>query len=147
MMTALLVALCGCESMADAMGSVKERITSRDPGRSQTFGAEPRRTYAAARAAATHMGYRFVRGGAAQGEFEALTGVAPGDRHGTARQLGMKVTLEPTLDGTGTIVTVRLTEIVEADSSNRAGQGTEAPLRDTPQYQVFFRQLDAALKQ
>jgi hypothetical protein len=50
------------------------------------------------------------------------------------------------LDGKGTEVTVRLTEILEADSSNRAGMATEAPLRDTPRYQVFFRQVQAALE-
>ena len=38
-----------------------------------------------------------------------------------------------------------LTEIIEADSSNRAGQATETPLRDTPQYDVFFRRVGQAL--
>jgi hypothetical protein len=57
----------------------------------------------------------------------------------------MKVSLQPTLDGKGTGVAVRLTEILEADSSNRAGQATESPLRDTPQYDVFFRRVGQAL--
>jgi hypothetical protein len=57
----------------------------------------------------------------------------------------MKVTLQPTLDGMGTEVAVRLREIIEADSSNRAGQATEAPLRDTPQYDVFFLRVERVL--
>jgi hypothetical protein len=91
------------------------------------------------------MGYRFIRGGPAQGELEAISRVGSGETHGSARQLAMKVALEPTLDGKGTEVAIRLTEIIEADSSNRAGQATETPLRDTPQYDVFFRRVGREL--
>lgn len=48
-------------------------------------------------------------------------------------------------DGAGTDVSVSLQEIIESDSSNRPGHATEAPLRDTPQYDVFFRRVGAAL--
>jgi hypothetical protein len=91
------------------------------------------------------MGYRFVRGGPAQGELEAISRVGSGETLGSARQLSMKVALRATLDEKGTEVSVRLTEILEADSSNRAGQATETPLRDPPQYDVFFRRLGQAL--
>ncbi len=57
----------------------------------------------------------------------------------------MKVKLERSLEG-GTQLTVRITEIIEADSSNRAGQATETPLRDTPQYDVFLRRVQQALE-
>ena len=56
----------------------------------------------------------------------------------------MKVKLERALEG-GTTVSVRITEIIEADSSNRAGMATETPLRDTPQYEVLFRRVGEAL--
>jgi len=56
----------------------------------------------------------------------------------------MKVKLEHALEG-GTNVSVKITEIIEADSSNRAGQATQTPLRDTPQYEVFFRRVGEAL--
>lgn len=137
--------LTGCESMSDATSAVRERIAARDEPKTMTFAAQPRPTYEAVRTAATDMGYRFVRGGPAQGEFEAISGVRPGETHGTARQITMKVSLRATLDGKGTDVAVRLKEILEADSSNRAGQATEAPLRDTPQYDVFFRRVGTAL--
>ena len=57
----------------------------------------------------------------------------------------MKVKLEPSAEG-GTQLTVRITEILEADSSNRAGMATETPLRDTPQYDVFLRRVKQALE-
>lgn len=124
---------------------MRGRLAGRDEGRTKTFAAQPRATYDAVRAAAAAMGYRFVRGGPAQGAFEAISGVAPGETHGSARQVAMKATLRPSLDGQGTVVNVHLTEIIEADSSNRAGQATETPLRDTPQYEVFFTRVARGL--
>jgi hypothetical protein len=123
---------------------VRERIAAREARRTQNFSADRRSTYDAVRTAATQMGYRFVRGGAAQGEFEAVSPVGSGERTGTARQLAMKVRLENALEG-GTAVSVKITEIIEADSSNRGGQATETPLRDTPQYEVFFRRVGDTL--
>ncbi|MDO8541603.1 MAG: hypothetical protein Q7S40_14285 [Opitutaceae bacterium] len=134
----------GCESVADATSGVRARLASRDESRARTFSADQRATYDAVKAAAHQMGYRFVRGGAAQGELEAVSGVGQGDTARSARQLSMKVRLQPNLEG-GTQVSVRFTEIIEADSSNRAGHATETPLRDTPQYEVFFRAVERGL--
>ncbi len=131
--------------MSDAAGAMRARLAARDEAKTRTYAVPPRVAYEALRTAATQMGYRFVRGGPAQGEFEAVTGVKPGESHGTARQIGMKVKLRATLDGTGTEVAVRLTEILEADSSNRAGQATEGALRDTPQYEVLFERIGQVL--
>jgi hypothetical protein len=139
------LAFAGCESISDATSSVRDKIAAREAPQVRNFAASPRTAYDAVRASATAMGYRFVRGGAAQGEFEAISGVGRGETIGSARQISMKVTLNPKLDGTATEVAVRLTEILEADSSNRAGQATETPLRDTPQYDVFFRRVGTAL--
>ncbi len=138
------LALAGCESFSDATTSVREKLAAREAPKSRTYAAEQRATYEAVKTAATQMGYRFLRGGPAQGEFEAVSGVGAGERMGTARQLGLKVKLERALDG-GTVVLVRITEILENDSSNRAGQATETPLRDTPQYEVFFERLGQVL--
>lgn len=137
-------ALVACESVSDATTRVRDRIAGRDETRAKTFSADQRTTYNAVRAAAQQMGYRFVRGGAAQGEFEGVSGVGRGDTTRSARQLAMKAKLEPNLEG-GTQVSVRFTEILEADSSNRPGMATETPLRDTPQYEVFFRGVEQAL--
>jgi hypothetical protein len=134
----------GCESVSDATTAVRSRIAAREAPEVRTFQATSRATYDAVRTAATQMGYRFVRGGPAQGEFEAVSGVRAGETHGSARQLAMKVRLENSLEG-GTQVSIKITEIIEADSSNRAGQATETPLRDTPQYEVFFRRVGEAL--
>jgi hypothetical protein len=139
-----VLAFAGCESMTDATSSVRERIAGREPVHAQTFAAEQKPTYEAVRTAATQMGYRFIRGGPAQGEFEAVSAVGAGERMGSSRQLAMKVKLERALEG-GTNVSIKITEIIEADSSNRAGQATQTPLRDTPQYDVFFRRVGDAL--
>src|SRR5690606_12158563 len=120
-------------------------MTAREAPRVRSYPATQRATFDAVRTAATNMGYRVVRGGAAQGEFEAISGVGPGETHGSARQISMHVTLEPNLDRTATEVSLRLTEIIESDSSNRAGQATKSALRDTPLYDSFFRRVGEAL--
>lgn len=136
--------LAGCESISDATTGVRERLAARDAPKVKTFTADPRATYDAVKTAAMQMGYRFVRGGPAQGEFEAVSAVGAGERMGSSRQLAMKVRLQKALEG-GTQVSVNLTEIIEADSSNRAGQATGTPLRDTPQYEVFFERIGQVL--
>lgn len=142
---AMVLTVTGCQSVNEAATSVREKIGPRDPPHVRTYAALPRATYDAVKIAAAQMGYRFVRGGPAQGEYEALSGLLSGDTQGSARQISMKVKLRPTLDEKGTEVTVRLTEIIEADSTNRAGMATETPLRDTPQYEVFLRRVQENL--
>jgi hypothetical protein len=139
-----IACLAGCESLSDATHGVRDRIAAREAPKVKTFAAEPRATYDAVKTAATQMGYRFVRGGPAQGEFEAVSAVGMGDRVGSARQLTMKVRLEKALEG-GTKVSINLTEIIESDSSNRPGLATGTPLRDTPQYEVFFERVGQVL--
>ncbi|HVU32000.1 MAG TPA: hypothetical protein VHE61_01100 [Opitutaceae bacterium] len=138
--------LSGCDSLSDATLDMRERFSSHEQEpRSKTFSATPRVTYEAVRAAANNMGYRFVRGGPAQGIFEAVNDVSQGDTAGTARQVSMKVRLHATLDETGTEVSVRFSEILESDSSNQMGMATETTMRDTPLYEVFFRNIQQAL--
>jgi len=138
------LAFAGCESISDTASGVRERLAARSAPKVKTFSSELRPTYDAVRAAAIQMGYTFQRGGPAQGEFDAISGVGAGERLGTARQLAMKVRLRHPLSG-GTEVAIRITEILEADSSNRAGQATESPLADTPQYEVFFERVSGLL--
>ena len=141
----LALSLAGCESLSDAATSVRERFEERNEGRTKVFQASARQTYEAVRVAATQMGYRILRGGAAQGYVEAVSGVGMGEANRSSRQLSMKVNISETEMSGGTEVTIRLTEIIEDDSSNRAGLATETPLRDTPQYEVFFRNVEQAL--
>ncbi|MES2693503.1 MAG: hypothetical protein V4773_08520 [Verrucomicrobiota bacterium] len=141
----LTFGLAGCESMSDATTSVREKFAERAAPQTRSFPAAQRPVYDAVRVAAEQMGYRYVRGGAATGVFEAVSGVRGGDQVGSSRQLSLKVKLDAALDG-GTTVAARITEIEEADSSNRAGVATERPLKDTPQYEVFFRGVEQALK-
>jgi hypothetical protein len=135
----------GCESLSDAAGSMRERIAAREETRERTFAAAPRATYDALKSAATQMGYRQSRGGPAQGEFEAVSAVAPGERHGTSRQILMKARVSAGLDGRSAILSVSLAEVLEDDSSNRPGLATRTALRDTPQYQVLFQRVSDIL--
>lgn len=137
--------ISGCESLSDAAGSVRDRIAAREETRERTYAAAPRATYDALRSAATQMGYRQTRGGPAQGEFEAVSAVAPGERHGSARQILMKTRVTAGLDGKSSMVGVSLTEVIEDDSSNRPGLATRTALRDTPQYQVLFQRISDLL--
>ena len=143
LLTRLIVLLptlsaAGCEGLPEAASSVRERLSRREETRERAYAAAPRATYDALKAAAAQMGYRQTRGGAAQGEFEAVSAVAPGDRHGTARQIMMKARLGNGPEGRGTLLSVGLSEVIEEDSSNRPGLATRTALRDTPQYDVLF---------
>lgn len=137
--------LSGCESLSNAAGSMRDRIAAREETRERTFAAAPRATYDAMKSAATQMGYRQTRGGPAQGEFEAVSAVAPGERHGTSRQILMKARVSAGLDGRSAILSVSLSEVLEDDSSNRPGLATRSALRDTPQYQVLFQRVSDIL--
>ena len=141
----IALGVSGCESLSDAAAGVRDRVVARSAPQTKTYEAPSRAAYDAVRSTATEMGYRFVRGGPAQGEFEAISRVGSGETMGSARQVAMKVALRTTLDGKGTEVAVRLTEIIEADSSNRAGQATESPLRDTPHCVVLCRRVGEML--
>lgn len=147
--TLLVIVSClfvaGCDSLDDATMNLREKFAARDEPRTKTFTGSPRVAYEAVKAAANAMGYTFTHGGPAQGEFEAVSGVQPGETSGSSRQVAMKVRLHATLDGSSTEVSVRFTEILEADSSSRMGMATETTMRDTPLYEVFFRQVQEAL--
>jgi hypothetical protein len=132
--------LSGCEAVSD----VREKFSSREQPRTHVYTADPRATYDAARKAADQMGYRFVRGGPAQGELEAMSGVATSDTMNSSRQISMNVKLSATPEG-GTEVSLLFREILEGDSARRAGQATATTLRDTPQYEVFFRTVQQVL--
>ena len=137
--------LAGCESLSDVASGVREKFEVRNEGRTKVFAASSREAYEAVRTAAGQMGYRILRAGAAQGHVEAVSTLGQGETNRSSRQISMKVRLHETEVSGGTEVTVRLTEIIEDDSSNRAGQATETPLRDTPHYEVFFRNVQQAL--
>lgn len=139
------LAITGCESLSDVAGGVRERLEVRNEGRTKVYSASARSTYDAVRVAAGQMGYRILRAGAAQGHLEAVSGLGQGETNRSSRQVSMKVRIQETAASGGTEVNVRFTEVIEPDSSNRAGQATETPLRDTPQYEVFFRNVQQAL--
>lgn len=142
---AVAFAVTGCESLSDAKDSLREKLAARDEPQVHIYpGVMQRAVYDATRAAIAEMGFRYLRGGAAQGEIDAINGVSSGDAAGSAHQVSMKVRLHATPEG-GTEAKVWLKEVIEADSANHAGTATETPLRDTPLYDTFFRNLQRAI--
>lgn len=139
------ITFAGCDTLDDAASSVRDRFAVRDQSRTKTFSSPPRVVFDAVKFAASNMGYRQTRGGAAQGEFEGVNDVAVGETAGTARQQTIKVRLHGGLDGNSTDVSVRFTEILETGSGSGRGMGTETTMKDTPQYEVFFRNVQQAL--
>jgi hypothetical protein len=136
------VLLSGCESSLPV--DVRSALGPREAPRSRVFQADQKATYAAVRAAADEMGYKFEHGGPAEGRLEAMSPINRGDDPGSARQISMKVTLSPAAES-GTEVEVSLVEVIEEDSANQPGMATETPLKDTPLYEVFFRNVQTAL--
>ena len=146
LLATLSLTLAGCDSISDATDGVREKFVTRDEPRIRVFTAEQRATYEAARVAVDQLDFRFVRGGAAQGELEAVSKLEAGDSLETTRQITMKVRLNAApLPATGTEVTIWLKEIIETDASKAEGQGVGSPLRDTALYDAFFRNLQQAL--
>ncbi|MBW8782738.1 MAG: hypothetical protein JF599_12755 [Verrucomicrobia bacterium] len=137
-------ALAGCDTVGTDFGTgVREKFTG-PVYRTQIETADARTTYEAARKAIAAMEFHFVRGGAAQGRIEALSGLSATDSLNGARQLAMTIKLTPVAGGTE--VAVLITEQVQDDfNKGPAGQAIETPLRDTPLYDVFFRNVSQAL--
>jgi hypothetical protein len=137
---AALMLLAGC----DTFSSAREKFGSKEPARVHHYATEPRVTYEAARRASEQMGYRFVRGGAAQGELDAISGIGTSDTLSSSRQISLSAKFDGTPDG-GTDISLWFKEITEGDSADRAGQALTRPLRNTPQYEVFFRTVQQVL--
>jgi hypothetical protein len=145
---ALLVAclaFAGCESLSDAADNVRDRFAAKSEPRTKTISGTSRAVFDAVKLAASNMGYRQTAGGPAQGEYDGISSVGVGDTAGSSRQVRLKVRLHATLDGTGTEVSVRFSEILEADSSNRMGMATETTMKDTPLYEVLFRNVQQSM--
>lgn len=73
------VGLSGCESLSEVASGLRENFEVRNEGRTKVFAASSRETYEAVRLAAVKMGYRILRGGAAQGRIEAVSEVRQGE--------------------------------------------------------------------
>jgi hypothetical protein len=141
LLAAAFMLCAGCDEIPD---SLRDRIDGAEAPHVRVYAADQRTTYAAARAAVDELGFRFVKGGPATGELEALSALAPGDNQGSTQQFSLKATFSPTPDG-GTEASLWLKEVVEADSANRQGFATESPLRDTPLYETFFRAIQQGI--
>jgi hypothetical protein len=132
--------LAGCDSPVG--DTVQTALSPRESPRTRVFQADGKATYEAAKAAAAELGYHYVKGGPAQGELVEMSDVSTGDDSSGSRQLSLKVTLTPA-DPSGTSVEVSFEEILESTSPTGASPSlaTETPLKDTPLYEVFFRNL------
>jgi hypothetical protein len=138
----LAALLAGCDSgISDEVHTV---LGPREAPKSRVFQADQKATYDAVKAAADSMGYRFVHGGPAEGELEALSGITDGEDPGSSHQISLKVHLSPAGDS-GTEVEASLTEMIEEPTPNQPAMATQTPLRDTPLYEVFFRDVQTAL--
>jgi hypothetical protein len=131
--------IAGCDSTVG--DSVQSALSPRESPRTRIFQADGKATYEAAKAAAEELGYHFVKGGPAQGELVEMSEVQTGDETTGSRQLSLKVTLTPA-DPSGTSVEASFEEILESSQNGAAPSlATETPLKDTPLYEVFFRNL------
>ncbi len=129
--------LGGC-AVADAAGQAVQRRLQ-DPAVERVVPGAPRDVYGSLRAVVTRLGYRVVRGSAAQGELEAVSAVGAGADPGSSRQLVLRIRL--TAGEAGTTVRVRVADVREADSSRRAGHATEVPLPPGPRHEALLAEL------
>jgi hypothetical protein len=133
--------LGGC-AVADAAGQAVQRRLQ-DPAVERVFPGAPRDVYGSLRAVVTRLGYRVVRGSAAQGELEAVSAVGAGVDPGSSRQLVLRIRLMAA-EG-GTTAQVRVAEVREEDSSRRAGYATEVPVPPGPRHEALLAELSREL--
>ena len=136
--------LAGCDSVSDMAESVHTTLAPREEAHERTYPQGQRAVYEAAIKVLADMDFHQTHGGPAQGLIEALNGVATGDGAGSSRQISLKATLEPAVEG-GTHVVVSLHEIYESDSSRQPGLATDTPLRDSPMGEIFLRGIEEHL--
>ena len=137
--------LGACESSTGTKDSLRQRWTARYEGQTRTFSGDQRQVFEAAKDVAKSMGYRIVRGGPAQGTFEAASGLESDAALRSSRQMTLKVKLSGAADGTE--LNAVFFEIFESDSQRQPGMGTETPLKDGPMYELYFAHVSQALKQ
>jgi hypothetical protein len=134
--------LAGCDS--GLPDDVRSALGPRESPKSRVFPADQKATYAAAKATVEDMDFHIIKGGPNEGTMVAMNHVERGDEVGSARQISIRVTMQPGPES-GTEVEVAMTEILQADADNPGGLATETPLHDTPLYDVFFKGIQARL--
>jgi hypothetical protein len=141
----LILSSTGCASIADKIRDLREKTATRGTPHVRTFSVDRRTAYAAAVAALPKVGLQYQRGGAAQGELEAMSEQAAAGNGNRRSQLVLTVRLADTLDG-GTEVKAWLEEYIETDARKSSGRATGAPAPDLALYEAFFNALAAGLK-
>ena len=135
----------GCTSVTDKISNLREKAATRGTPHVRLFAVDRRTAYAAALAALPKVGLQYQRGGAAQGELEAITEQTAEGNGNRRSQLVMTVRLADTLDGTSE-VRVWLEEYLETDARKSSGRATGTTVPDAALYEAFFRALEAGLK-
>jgi len=133
-----LVLVAGCEDISD---TIHNYVPNKPEPSVHVFNADPRRTYAAAKTALEQIGFHYVSGGPATGRLYAISDVSAGDSQGSSHQYTLTATFHALIDGSGTDVTLNLTEVIEADTQKHQGMGTEAGLKDTALVNIYYRAI------
>jgi hypothetical protein len=132
----------GCTSMDSVGSKMKDRMVTVPP-RVRVVSGEMKQVYQAARQAMEHFNYHFTGGGLAQGRLEGLSRI-DGGGFDSSMQRSVSIYLEA-LDGGRVEIQLKLTEIVEEDSSRSARAATETPVRDPAAYDAFFEDVERRL--
>jgi len=133
-----LVFVAGCEDISD---TIHNYVPDKPQASVHVFNADPRKTYAAAKAALEQIGFHYVSGGPATGRLYAISDVSAGDSQGSSHQFTLTANFHALIDGSGTSVTLNLTEVIEADTQKHQGMGTEAGLKDTALVNIYYRAI------
>ena len=135
----------GGSSVTDKIRDLREKAATRGTPHVRLFAVDRRAAYAAAVAALPKVGLQYQRGGAAQGELEAITEQSAEGNGNRRSQLVLTVRFADTLDGSSE-VRVWLEEYLETDPGKSSGRATGAPAPDLALYEAFFNALAAGLK-
>ncbi|WP_404422326.1 hypothetical protein [Nibricoccus sp. IMCC34717] len=143
-LSALILALAGCESTEGFRGAVQRRFAP--DYKTHDVKADQRLAYAAAKAALADFGFHATKGGPAQGYLEALNDVNNLGPNGVGRQISLRVKFGVAAREPGTTeIAALFSSIEESPVAGQREMATETPLTDSPLYEVFFKHIDERL--
>jgi hypothetical protein len=138
----VIILTAGCEDISDTLHNY---IPAKPAAIIHFFKSDERTTYAASKTALSDIGFHYVSGGPAVGRLYAISDVTAGDTQGSSHQYTLTAHFHALIDGSGTDVSLDLTEVIEADTLRHQGMGTESGLNDTALAKIYFRAIEQNL--
>lgn len=116
------------------------------PPKTHVIAVERRAAYAITLQALKVLNFRYVRGGPAQGELEAISNIYKDNYGSGARQTSVVIHFAAADDNNATTTVSALFTDIEEDSYQPHGLSTAKPLSESGYYTALFDEIDRQLQ-